>query len=86
MKRRARRLLHDAYASTLGDEERAYASNLDERERMRLLDERAEKLKDLRRPRAHSQASHWPLLELGVEVALADQLVRVEAEKGKDKR
>ena len=43
-----------------------------------LLDERAEKLKDLRRPRAHSQASHWPLLELGVEVALADQLVRVE--------
>ena len=77
--------------SACKDEERAYASNLDERERMleeaqRLLDERAEKLKDLRRHRAHSQASHWPLLELGVEVALADQLVRVEAEKGKGKR
>ena len=104
MKRRARRLLHEAsaYASTLGDAQR------EEKERrlqeaQRLLDERERMQKDLARAVTHPATHHtaaasgaqegepldaFPralrrtLLELGVEQTLADQLIRVEGEKG----
>ena len=104
MKRRARRLLHEAsaYASTLGDAQREEKERLLQ-EAQRLLDERERMQKDLARAVTHPATHHtaaasgaqegepreaFPravrrtLLVLGVEQTLADQLIRVEGEKG----
>ena len=105
MKRKARRLLHEAYACSLklGRDALTQENWWRLQEATRLLDERERMQKDLARAVTHPATHHtaaasgaqegepleaFPravrrtLLELGVEQTLADQLIRVEGEKG----
>ena len=105
MRRRARRLLCEAWAcaSTLGGDAQREEKERLLQEAQRLMDERDRMQKDLLRAITHPATHHTPaasgagegepaeqfprairrtLLVLGVDQTLADQLIRVEGEKG----